>query len=215
MIGLIRVALKLGAVALMATAGVARVAEHPKSTSRSANSKSVSSTSPYLDNWLVSIALNDHRNAFVVSRNGGIMKTVDGGARWLDIEPDYKGTDRWFRDVASTDPNTAWVVGSQGLILKTSDGGQTWDDQTVATFPDLSSVSFFNKENGYAVGIDGTIVHTTNGGRSSRHDCENHRLRKDLVQGLPRSSNQSSRSGDVRLSNRLGCGWSRGYPEIV
>ena len=32
MIGLIRVALKLGAVALMATAGVARVAEHPKST---------------------------------------------------------------------------------------------------------------------------------------------------------------------------------------
>ena len=87
MIGLIRVAAKLGAVAIMASAGVAQVSEHKSDPNRAEATQALATLHNISEDWLVSIALNDRNHAFIVSRDGAIMKTADGGTSWSRIEP--------------------------------------------------------------------------------------------------------------------------------
>ena len=49
-------------------------------------------------------------------------------------------------------------------ILRTTDGGTTWITQLSGTTEGLRSVSFTDANNGWAVGDNGNILHTTNGG---------------------------------------------------
>ena len=75
-------------------------------------------------------------------------------------------------------------MGELGLILHTSDGGATWEDWTPEFFkalsfeeemdsmdfvnpsPSMFSIYFTDKNNGWACGLDSTIIHTTDGGKT-------------------------------------------------
>ena len=50
--------------------------------------------------------------------------------------------------------------------LKTTDGGITWTAQTSGVTNDLRSVYFTDANNGWVVGIGGTVLKTTDGGTS-------------------------------------------------
>jgi len=75
------------------------------------------------------------------------------------------------------DANTGWVVGGSwdtfyGFFRYTTNGGETWNspyntslpDQPSEPIPILFDVSFYNVEKGMAVGWDGRIYYTTDGG---------------------------------------------------
>lgn len=63
------------------------------------------------------------------------------------------------------DATTGWAVGAFGTIMKTTDGGKTWENQISGTTASLLSVSFVDKNNGWAGGSN-TILKTTDGGKS-------------------------------------------------
>ncbi|HBR17131.1 MAG TPA: hypothetical protein DD725_05930 [Deltaproteobacteria bacterium] len=122
----------------------------------------------------------DKNNGWIVGGGYGderlILHTADGGKTWHRQSKEgkwaqfsYKHTGVYF-----VDTQNGWVVGDLGLILHTSNGGLTWlkqdsglkplDIQGVAMPIDLFNVHFTDKDNGWAVGVLGTIIHTDNGG---------------------------------------------------
>jgi hypothetical protein len=51
-----------------------------------------------------------------------------------------------------------------GVILATTDGGTTWGRQYISISSDLHSIYFPDANNGWAVGSDGSILYTGDGG---------------------------------------------------
>jgi len=61
--------------------------------------------------------------------------------------------------------NYGWAVGYNGTILQNIDGlGNTWYPLSSGTTKQLLSVFFFDQLNGWIVGQDKTVLHTTDGG---------------------------------------------------
>lgn len=58
------------------------------------------------------------------------------------------------------------VVGNRGHILTSDDKGDSWTQQNVPARQMLISVDFADSKNGWAVGHDSIILHTTDGGES-------------------------------------------------
>ncbi len=73
------------------------------------------------------IAIND---------NGYILRTVDGGAIWLNATPPEIGTVSYSTGLFVLDTNDAWVLNPAadfftGTLYRTSDGGLTWTSNPV------------------------------------------------------------------------------------
>ncbi len=66
-------------------------------------------------------------------------------------------------DIIKTDAGYV-VAGERGHILLSTDGA-TWQQAKVPVQSNLNSVFFVNNQQGWAVGHDVTILHTTNGGQ--------------------------------------------------
>lgn len=76
-----------------------------------------------------------------------------------------------LKGVFFTDAQTGWAVGSDGFfgpgtIVHTNDGGTNWLRQQPGTSATLNAVHFVSATQGWAVGGEGTILRTTNGGQS-------------------------------------------------
>jgi photosystem II stability/assembly factor-like uncharacterized protein len=126
---------------------------------------------------LASVAFGDSEHGWIVGEFGTVLVTSDGGATW---ERQSSGTEKTLFGVAALDANLAWVVGIDGLILRTRDGGVTWEVQRGAVgaealeelaFQDLlSNPGLYDVaiagENGCVVGDTGTVLVTTDRGRT-------------------------------------------------
>jgi len=111
---------------------------------------------------------------WAVGEFGTIIHTADGGRKWVSQkEPE----DTAYNSVFFTDVNTGWVSGEFGTILHTEDGGKTWIKQEckdiipVVTakdwerpLPALYGIFFKDRNEGWIVGMDGVLIHTTDGG---------------------------------------------------
>jgi photosystem II stability/assembly factor-like uncharacterized protein len=98
--------------------------------------------------------------------SGVMFKTINGGITWYSVAPSSADID--FRSIVFPSRDTGYVVGgyefgSSGVIYKSIDAGETWLQQGIVN-KDLNSTHFWNAYLGYAVGEDGTIIKTTNGG---------------------------------------------------
>lgn len=58
------------------------------------------------------------------------------------------------------------AVGMRGLIIVSDDAGKTWTQVNSPVRSDLLALSFPTEEEGWAVGHDGVVLHTVDGGRS-------------------------------------------------
>ncbi len=110
----------------------------------------------------------DSLNGWVVGSN--VLHTTDGGESWDTVEI---GSVEEMRGVEFVSKEIGWTVGRLGVIRKTLNGGLTWSGQWSTTGVMLTSVSFVDEANGYAVGggvygdswIDsGRVVRTSDGG---------------------------------------------------
>ena len=110
----------------------------------------------------------DEMTGYTSGYGGLIMKTTNGGTSWLR---QTSGTSyNLFAVHFPLDVQTGYVVGgdvsSNGCILKTTDGGATWN-RISGLIDRLWSVHFpVDDQTGYAVGENGFMCKTTNGGTS-------------------------------------------------
>ena len=98
------------------------------------------------------------------SGGSNLYRTTDGGTSWLPVN--ISG-DRWL-SLDFVDANYGWAIGvNSSTARRTTDGGTTWQPMTLPNigFPaSFGKVDFINQNDGWIVGWDGYVVHTTNGG---------------------------------------------------
>ncbi|OYT13328.1 MAG: hypothetical protein B6I19_05730 [Bacteroidetes bacterium 4572_114] len=97
----------------------------------------------------------------------GLYKTTDGAESWENIYDEYVGS------MFFLSPEEGWIGRPYGdeSVLYTNNGGSTWDTQ----YSDNSifDIFFTDSLNGWAVGPNGLILHTNNGGGTVTHLNEN------------------------------------------
>lgn len=120
-----------------------------------------------VDEDFVSVCFTDVLNGWILSTNGTIVSTTDGGENW-QTESLNSGT---YASVHFTDQNHGCIVGWQdsSFILVTEDGGNTWSNAYHVKANRLNDVFFINENIGWAVGFkDGLnyVLFTDNGGQT-------------------------------------------------
>lgn len=107
----------------------------------------------------------DQNSGWAVGRDGIIRHTANGGLNWGTQNSPLDGR---LESVCFIDENNGWVVSSSnwGEIIHTTNGGNTWIEQSNPTSNPLYDVFFINENKGWAVGLDSTIIQTTDGGEN-------------------------------------------------
>ena len=114
----------------------------------------------------VNVNLNDvyciTENIVVIVGDGGtILKTLDGGAHWIQKT---SGTTNFLRKVQFINNTIGYAVGSGGTLLKTIDGGESWNSVATGLTTELSGLSVINENTFYISGNQGLIKKTNDGG---------------------------------------------------
>jgi photosystem II stability/assembly factor-like uncharacterized protein len=113
-------------------------------------------------NDLKSVSFPDANTGIAVGVSGTVAKTANGGNEWeLMPSTNIRNNGVFFDDI-----NTGWLAGGlsgAGFILKTTDGAQQWVQQYSST-AGINGIDFLDSSNGWAVGSNGEIVKTTDGG---------------------------------------------------
>lgn len=106
---------------------------------------------------------------FAAGWNDYFIKTTDGGATWTPINV---GANAWYYvDVEFWDSNNGIAAASMNspsdqAIFVTSDGGNTWVPATSGTDVNIMGVSYADQNTIYAVGTDGAVRISTDGGHN-------------------------------------------------
>ncbi|MBI1903384.1 MAG: hypothetical protein HYS13_19965 [Planctomycetia bacterium] len=120
---------------------------------------------------LMQMRLNAQGGGWLVGEGGLVLTTVDLGMSWqLPPAPIPDPLRDHFDFLAlSVVGQNGWIAGSPGsLVLHTPDAGRTWNVfPTGQTLP-LRAVRFIDPMRGWAVGDLGTILATSDGGKSWR-----------------------------------------------
>src|SRR5438034_3007650 len=89
-----------------------------------------------------------------------------GGEHEVELNNDLiRRTDKFF-DVAHVSGNTFVTVGYEGRVLRSEDSGHTWQEITPRpTEATLNQVTFV-EDYGWAVGHNGRIIHSRDGGKT-------------------------------------------------
>jgi len=107
------------------------------------------------------IAADSFDDSMAVLASDGLVYLMEGlNADWQTL--DSSRTD--MRSLAVTGGESLVLVGDSGVILEYSTG--TWTERTSVFDKDLNDVSFRDDLNGFAVGDEGMILATTDGGLS-------------------------------------------------
>lgn len=97
-------------------------------------------------------------SAYIITNNGKINKTTDGGSSWT---PQNSGTELPLWDIFFLDAANGFIVGgnsTNGVILKTADGGNSWTSTNMQM--KATSIYFKDYKNGFATGE--RILYKTN-----------------------------------------------------
>lgn len=93
----------------------------------------------------------------VVGENNKILRTIDGGSSWQSQS--VTGGGNWY-DVHFNNLTDGWVAGAAGIAY-TNTAGAFWEIQKAGSF---RAIDFPDSANGWAVGENGFVVHTSDGG---------------------------------------------------
>lgn len=99
-------------------------------------------------------------DATLVGDNGLVLQTTNGGTDWM--RTDSNDVTETLNAVDGRDPSHLGIAGNYGTILYMTDSG--WNKYSPGTSDHLKAISFFDNLNATAVGRDGVILRTTDGG---------------------------------------------------
>jgi photosystem II stability/assembly factor-like uncharacterized protein len=94
--------------------------------------------------------------------------------------------------------NRLVAVGQRGHVLTSTDGGATWKQSQVPVSADLTSVFFVDDKAGWAVGHDGVILHTADGGERWVVQLTGRDANKLLVAAIERKVAADPASDDAK-----------------
>jgi photosystem II stability/assembly factor-like uncharacterized protein len=111
---------------------------------------------------------------FIVSEWTHIFYTADGGKNW---EVRFKDQDYILKSISFANATHGWAAGEYGFIYNTRDGGKTWVQQSgffglsektgdVEGGSYIFDIMALDPQRAWAVGIDGYVVKTVDGGKS-------------------------------------------------
>jgi photosystem II stability/assembly factor-like uncharacterized protein len=109
---------------------------------------------------------------WIVTEYTTVLHTVDGGKTWA---VQHKGEDFSLKSVSFADALNGWAVGEYGFIFHTTDGGKTWKRQAghfklseetgkIDAETLLFDVLAVDRNTAWAIGIDGRVIRTEDGG---------------------------------------------------
>jgi photosystem II stability/assembly factor-like uncharacterized protein len=97
-----------------------------------------------------------------------ILRTTDGGLTWTPQSAPPDTVSRRLWDITCFNDQLAWTTGKHNLhaaeILATTDGGNQWLRQIAGFSKYGTRIEFYDQNYGIAVGGDGALAMTTNGG---------------------------------------------------
>ena len=75
-----------------------------------------------------------------------------------------------LKDILFYDDTHGWIAGDRGMFLETQDGGRNWTLLKTGTRQDIIGIRFvgFDRQWGWAMQRNGTILYTTNGQKWSQ-----------------------------------------------
>ncbi|MFQ6092573.1 MAG: YCF48-related protein, partial [bacterium] len=114
-----------------------------------------------LDALLMGVDFIDLQNGWVVTFEGGMVETEEGGVSWSSVQAPA-GT---FRGLDYIDQENIWVVGEHSGLGSIWHGPEWRVRAQVPMGGPLQDVCFADRSNGWAVGVGGTILHTSDGGQ--------------------------------------------------
>lgn len=111
----------------------------------------------------------------IYQNDGTALTTVNGGDSWIPVTgagslaalvsgASLTLTDIYFNSASEAYATLNNTTAGKGYIAKSSDGGINWSAETSFRSVDLTAVQMLNASTGYAGGIDGTLLKTTNSG---------------------------------------------------
>ena len=119
---------------------------------------------------LFSVSISQDGIGFVVGSFGTVLRSIDGGASWEALTPNWEAILNDFLephiyDVSISQSGVVTIVGEFSLIMQSHDSGDSW---TVVNKADASlfGLSIDHRGDGFAVGQNGTVLKTTDGGAS-------------------------------------------------
>ncbi len=100
--------------------------------------------------------------------NGHLTRTTDGAVNWTSASyTDQSLQGQWYDlHIDPNHPDAYFACGWYGSIARSSNGGKTWDriESGVSQTTSLYGIFFLDDQLGWAVGYNGTMLRTTNGG---------------------------------------------------
>ena len=90
------------------------------------------------------------------------------------------------------------AVGQRGNIVVSNDAGATWKQAPVPISSDLTSVFFVDDKNGWVVGHDGVILHTSDGGEKWDVQLTGRTANDRLVAAMERRVAAEPASGEAK-----------------
>ena len=112
---------------------------------------------------LTSVAITPDMQPCIVGEWGVFLKSSDGGALWQVAQPIGYSASR-LSDIEIVDASCFYVVGAYGKMFKSTDGGSSWAALTLGQSAGITGVSFVDRDIGWVVGLNGTVMSTANGG---------------------------------------------------
>ncbi|MBT8340023.1 MAG: hypothetical protein KJP07_08420 [Desulfatitalea sp.] len=111
---------------------------------------------------------------WIVAERTHILSTLDGGRTW---HIQFADGDFILKSISFCDEQHGWAVGEYGYIYHTENGGATWQKQSgyfgfspesgaVVGDPFLFDVAAIDPKTAWAVGIDGHVISTRDGGKT-------------------------------------------------
>jgi photosystem II stability/assembly factor-like uncharacterized protein len=115
---------------------------------------------------LFAIRFSDAQRGWAAGQGGTLLRTDNGGATWQPVtapsaSPMYSVV--YVGGASGSAPSALWGSGEGGALLRVGLGGAAAPTVQTPTVFDLADVAF-NGQDGVAVGLGGTIVHTADGG---------------------------------------------------
>jgi photosystem II stability/assembly factor-like uncharacterized protein len=110
----------------------------------------------------LSVAFVDSMLGFVAGTGGELFRTTDGGTGWSQVST---GDAQNLNQILMQNSFVGWIAGDSSKILRTINGGLSWSTVVIGDGFDYNGLTRFGGDL-RAVGGNGSIIQSTNGGSS-------------------------------------------------
>ena len=134
---------------------------------------------------------------------GALATSSGASAEWQDpLQTPAMSSDKAHQSLLLdvTDRGESLVsVGAYGHVIVSTDNGYTWFQGSVPVTTTLTSVDFSDEENGWAVGHDGVILNTTDGGKNWAKQFDGFKANEAMLTSARNNlTNAEERSEDIQ-----------------